>query len=76
MGKKPLNPMYPKTLTTWGDHIRACRLDRGLLQKDVARALGVDVITVTGWEKRGQTPRRGVLPKIRDFLGYNPTVAK
>jgi DNA-binding XRE family transcriptional regulator len=41
---------YPKELKTLGDHLRKRRLDKGLLQNDLARLLGVDKTTVTNWE--------------------------
>lgn len=62
--------MYPKKMATLGDHIRKVRLDRGMLQKDVAKALGVDITTVTSWEKGERTPRRATIAKIRVFLGF------
>ena len=64
--------MYPKTLATLGDHIRARRLDRGLLQKEVALTLGVNLNTVTGWEKNRLSPMTAQLPRIIAFLGYTP----
>ena len=56
-----------------GDHLRKKRLDLTLYQKDVARLLGVDVLTVCNWENNLTNPRLDLLPKIFKFLGYNPT---
>ena len=72
--KKPFSEAYPKTLQTIGDHLRKKRLDLKLFQKDVARLLGVTTSTVTNWEKnRGGTAIR-FIPKIIEFLGYNPLI--
>ena len=69
---RPLPPAYPRELRTLGDHIRKKRLDLGLLQKEVARLLGVDTDSVTNWEKNRYVPRRHLIPRIVEFLGYVP----
>lgn len=71
-GKKPRNPAYPKELKTIGDHIRKVRLDRKLLQKEVATLLNVCEDTITGWENGRTQPMIHCMPKIIDFLGYQP----
>jgi len=63
--------MYPKQLQTLGDHIRARRLDLGLLQKDVAEIIGVITDTITNWEKGRNQPMRSHYLKITKVLGYN-----
>jgi transcriptional regulator with XRE-family HTH domain len=55
-----------------GDHIRKRRLDLKLLQKEVAGVLGVDTTTVTNWEKGRCQPKLYLIPRIVQFLGYNP----
>jgi len=70
--KKPLSGAYPKTLLTIGDHLRKKRFDLRLRQKDVGSALKVDEMTVCNWEKGTTTPRLYLMPKIIQFLGYNP----
>ena len=64
--------MYPRNLKTFGDRIRARRLDLGLLQKDVARIIGVTTDTITNWEKGRNQPIHWNYLKISKFLGYNP----
>jgi transcriptional regulator with XRE-family HTH domain len=71
---KPVNPAYPKTLVTIGDHIRKRRLDLGLKQVHVGRALGVSATAITGWEKNLREPDPAFIPKIIAFLGYTPPV--
>ena len=70
--EKPLSRAYPETLQTIGDHLRKKRLDLKLYQKDVAKVIGVDTLTVCNWENNLTTPRLYLLPKIYNFLGYNP----
>ena len=66
---KPSSPDYPKTLWTLSDHIKKKRLDLRLLQKDVARILDVDTMTVCNWARNRCRPRLYLNPKIIDFLG-------
>jgi len=70
--KKSQNQAYPKSLETIGDHLRKKRLDLKLFQKDVAKAIGVDTLTVCNWENNLTSPRIYLLPKVYSFLGYNP----
>jgi transcriptional regulator with XRE-family HTH domain len=65
----PRIPLEPKTV---GDHIRKSRLQRKLLQKDVARQIGVDTTSVVNWESNWVTPEIRYMPAIIAFLGYNP----
>jgi transcriptional regulator with XRE-family HTH domain len=69
---KPVALTYPDTLETIGDHIKIRRLDLGLLQKDVARQLGVTTCTVTNWEKNYSSPKLHLIPRVIAFLGYEP----
>ena len=58
-------PIRPRTI---GEKIKKKRLDMGLYQKDVADIIGVDVNTVTNWEKGRCVPSNGFLEKIEVFL--------
>ena len=58
---------------TIGEHIRAKRRERQLLQRDVAAQMGVTPETVSSWEKSSTTPPARLLPAIIHFLGYDPT---
>ena len=64
--------MFPTQLKTIGDHIRARRLDLGLLQKDVAEIIGVTTDTITNWEKGRNQPMIWHYLKIKKFLGCSP----
>ncbi|MBI1805492.1 MAG: helix-turn-helix transcriptional regulator [Ignavibacteria bacterium] len=69
---KPCNKAYPRDVRTLGDHIRKRRLDLGIHQKDVAALVNATTSTVTNWEKGRSSPRLYLLPKVFEFLGYNP----
>lgn len=71
-GQKPYSSPYPRELATWGDHLRARRLERGLLQKDLAREWRVDTATVNYWERNRFAPAPRHLPRVVEFLGYVP----
>ena len=47
-------------------------MDLKLLQKEVARKIGVDETSVLNWEKNRNTPSPTYIPKIIEFLGYRP----
>ncbi len=70
--RKPLSPLYPKKLKTWGERLRKRRLDLGLLQKEVAKIIGVTTDSVCYWENNRAEPEIRYLPKIIAFLGYAP----
>lgn len=57
---------------TVGDHLQRARLMRGLLQKEVAEALGVSPYTVLHWEASETQPGPRDGPKIVAWLGYLP----
>jgi len=72
--QKPLPEAYPKELRTVGDHLRKRRLELGLLQKEVARLLGVHPATINNWENNHREPSlRGRL-RLLDFLQVNEEV--
>ena len=66
---------YPKSLNNVGDHLKTKRLDRGLKQKDVGSIFGVNTSTVYNWETGRTQIEVRYLPKVKDFLGYNPLSA-
>jgi transcriptional regulator with XRE-family HTH domain len=58
-------------LRTVGDYLRKQRLDRGLLQREVAEALAVRLPTYQAWE-HGHEPTVRHWPAIIAWLGYYP----
>lgn len=71
----PLEIPPPKEFTqepvTLGDRLRRRRLELGLYQKDVAVQIGVTTSTIWNWE-HGWTIELRYMPKLIQFLGYNP----
>jgi transcriptional regulator with XRE-family HTH domain len=63
---------YPRELQTLGDHVKKVRLDRGLVQEQVARELGVSVGTVQNWETDHTRVATRSMPQVVAFLGYDP----
>jgi len=72
MVQRPRNPKLPLALETIGDHIRKERIERGLLQADVARIIGVIEQCITNWENHRGQPQIHLYPAVIAFLGYYP----
>jgi transcriptional regulator with XRE-family HTH domain len=72
IAKKPVSNAYPKVIMTLGDHIRKRRLDSKLTQKQVARIIHVDEMTIVNWELSLTEPHPKNIPAVIDFLGYVP----
>jgi transcriptional regulator with XRE-family HTH domain len=70
--KKPKSEAYPAALVTLGDHLRARRLDLGLLQKQVADEIGVDETSIYNWESNRVEPAVRLIPRIHLFLARCP----
>ena len=68
---KPLGEKYLNNPTTVGEKIRNKRLEKGLLQKNVADFIGVDEGLISMWELRKSNPSIQYYPKITEFLGYS-----
>jgi len=71
----PLTIQLPIEITqepvTLGDHLRRRRLELGLYQKDVAAQIGVTTSSIWNWE-HGWTIDLRYIPRVIEFLGYNP----
>ncbi len=50
-------------------NLQKMREAAGLTQSSVAKAMGVNVSTVTHWENNDAMPRAAKLPKLADVLG-------
>ena len=74
--QKPLSGAYPKELRTLGDHLRKRRLDLALFQRDMAERLGANETSVWNWEKNRSSPALRFIPRIIEFLGYEPDDTK
>jgi DNA-binding transcriptional regulator YiaG len=72
---RPDRRSRPAGLNSLGDHIRERRLDLCLQNKHLARKLGVDETTIHNWEDKGIAPAIRFMPRILEFLGYDPCAA-
>jgi site-specific DNA recombinase len=62
----------PEKLETIGDHLRRRRLILKLIQRQVAKQIGVDGSSIHNWETNLCKPSLQYMPAIIRFLGYNP----
>lgn len=70
--KIPAPPELTQEPVTLGDHLRRRRLELGLYQKDVAEQIGVTTSTIWNWENGWSSITLSCMPKVIEFLGYNP----
>ena len=61
---------YPSVLLTIGDHIKSVRIERKLLQHEVADIIGVTCTTVVNWEANKTEPVISHMSAVTEFLGY------
>jgi transcriptional regulator with XRE-family HTH domain len=71
-----LKALKPKDWTdepaTLGEHIKKVRKQRGLLQREVAKALRIDSMSVVNWESNRTEVGVRFIPAIIRWLGYDP----
>ena len=71
--KKPVHrEKYPDVCSTWGDWIRARRIDLKLTKVQLSLNLNVSDITIYLWERNKVQPSLTQIPKIIEFLGRDP----
>ena len=71
--KKPVHrEKYPDFMRTWGDHIKARRLDLKLTKRQLSLRFHVDDTTIYLWERNKVRPSLAQIPKILEFLGQDP----
>jgi len=59
-------------LDTIGNHIKKKRMDLKLTQKELAERLGVNKDTIRFLENSQAKPSLAKVPKVIEFLGYDP----
>ena len=62
----------PKTL---GQHLRKRRWELRQLQREAAAEMGINTWTYLAWENGQVTPSMGLMPRIIQYLGYEPVDA-
>src|ERR1035437_2316063 len=53
-----------------GYQIRKHRLELHWLQADLAKAIGVHIVSISNWERGSATPSRRLMKRIQKFLDY------
>lgn len=71
----PKPTKIPQNPQTWSEHIKKRRIELGLFQSQVAKILGVTESTITNWEKNRFEPMLWAIPKVIEFLGYEPNLS-
>jgi ribosome-binding protein aMBF1 (putative translation factor) len=56
-----------------GEYIKKRRSEQGLFQKDLAKMIGVDEMTVFNWEKRRIKRNKQNLERVKKMLGDLPS---
>ena len=51
--------------------LKVLRVEKGMSQKDLAKALGTNQANVSAWETGRATPRPPMMQKIADYLHIN-----
>jgi DNA-binding XRE family transcriptional regulator len=54
---------------TLGEHIKKWRLEQGLFQRDLAKLIGVDEMTIVNLEKGKTRPTKKNSEKLKTILG-------
>jgi len=63
--------LYPDQ--TLGERIRKWRLEGGLFHRDLAKLIGVDEMTIVGWEKGRTKPIKNNFERLKIILELQPT---
>ncbi|WP_343693724.1 helix-turn-helix transcriptional regulator [Chitinophaga sp.] len=69
---KPFGGKYLESPKTLNEKILSKRLEKRMLQREVASFIGVTEDCVTLWENNRSNPMVKYYPKIIEFLGYFP----
>lgn len=55
-------------MVRFGDRLRELRIEKGLLQRQVAKPLSVSIMTVSGWERGTREPSIEMIKKLAKLL--------
>jgi DNA-binding transcriptional regulator YiaG len=74
---KPLKDIYSRSfyrlqLKNIGEKLREKRLQAGISQQTLAQKLNTSVVSIRSWEHARTIPNICYLPKLIEFLGYDP----
>ena len=60
-------------MSNFAQNLAAILQEQNLKRIDLARAVGVHPTSVTNWLEKDAAPRRAVLNRVGDVLGYDPS---
>jgi ribosome-binding protein aMBF1 (putative translation factor) len=64
---------FPESIKTLGDRIRVARLEKGLIQKELAKKLGIPTRHVIRWEQDKREPTQAQRKQLADILAISAT---
>lgn|GEM_PF-2140036 len=67
-----IKALYRQQMRTIGATIKQKRLKLGMLQAALAKRLNIRVVNIQNWEHSRTIPAVYHLPKLIEFLGYDP----
>ncbi|MFX1487423.1 MAG: helix-turn-helix domain-containing protein [Promethearchaeota archaeon] len=62
------NPSFPAEPATLGDVIRKLRIEQGMLQRELAEAIGVNETSVYNWENSRTRPKGKYVKRIEEYF--------
>jgi DNA-binding XRE family transcriptional regulator len=65
------NPSFPADPVTIGDVIRKLRIERGMFQRELAEAMGVDETSIYNWENSRTRPKEEHIQKLEAYFSIN-----
>jgi DNA-binding XRE family transcriptional regulator len=63
---------YKRNPVTLGEHLKKRRLEANMMQKEAAAELLVNEWTYSNWEKDQTTTEIRYMPRLIEWLGYDP----
>jgi len=69
---KPSKHGYPTEYNHIGDYVKKTRLDKDLLQEELAHEFNISVATLSNWENGKHEPRVKKLSQAIRFIGHDP----
>ena len=67
------NNAFVECLKTLGEHLKRRRREPGLIQREVAERMDIDVFTYLNWETDKTKPLDAQFGPVVRFLGYDPS---
>jgi len=69
---KPVTYAVTDQSSSLGEYLKYERTKRRLRQREVAKIIDVTEVAISNWERNRTTIRLHLIPKVIEFLGYDP----